>query len=314
MSLKEKIYSKKTLLSFSVAFAILYLLLIKVDLARTLEIMKGVRLRIYLLAIVVFYTAFFLRGLRWSKLLENAGLTTPWRDATEILFVSWFANCLIPAKLGDVYRGYLLKKNYKHSLSKTMGTIFVERAFDIIAIVVLLLLTGFIAFKGGMPITILRSLKVVGALSIFLILILIFVVYQEGFISRFAPKTLREVIERFEEGISQSLRRRSLPIITVYTLVMWLSDALRLFLVTRAIDFPIPISLLIFVSFTGALLTAFPGTPAGLGAVELAIAGLLILMGVTKEVAVSIAILDRLITYWSLLIFTGTAHVLSSKT
>ena len=31
------------------------------------------------------------------------------RDSTEIIFISWLVNCLVPAKLGDVYRAYLLQ-------------------------------------------------------------------------------------------------------------------------------------------------------------------------------------------------------------
>ena len=43
------------------------------------------------------------------------------RDATEILFLSWFVNCLVPAKLGDLYRAYLLRANYGASISRTVG-------------------------------------------------------------------------------------------------------------------------------------------------------------------------------------------------
>ena len=43
-------------------------------------------------------------------------------------------NCLVPAKLGDLYRAYLLRANYAASLSRTVGTVFVERIADIIII------------------------------------------------------------------------------------------------------------------------------------------------------------------------------------
>ena len=41
------------------------------------------------------------------------------RDSTEIIFISWLVNCLVPAKLGDVYRAYLLRLNFDVSLSRT---------------------------------------------------------------------------------------------------------------------------------------------------------------------------------------------------
>ena len=58
------------------------------------------------------------------------------RDATEIIFLSWLVNCLVPAKLGDLYRAYLLKINSTVSLSRTFGTVFIERVLDLFAIVV----------------------------------------------------------------------------------------------------------------------------------------------------------------------------------
>jgi uncharacterized protein (TIRG00374 family) len=49
-----------------------------------------------------------------------------------------------------------------------------------------------------------------------------------------------------------------------------------------------------------ALLTTLPVTPAGLGIVEVAIVGVLKLVDVDASLAGSIALLDRLLTYWSL--------------
>ena len=56
----------------------------------------------------------------------------------------------MPAKLGDVYRAYLLRLNYAVSLSRTFGTVFIERVFDLFAIVLLGLAAGFWSFRSGM--------------------------------------------------------------------------------------------------------------------------------------------------------------------
>ncbi len=41
-----------------------------------------------------------------AALLRGAGTHVSVRDSTEIIFISWLVNCLVPAKLGDVYRAW----------------------------------------------------------------------------------------------------------------------------------------------------------------------------------------------------------------
>src|SRR6187549_995917 len=104
-----------------------------------------------LLASIVYYIGFPLRGYRWVLLLRGAGTNIRLRDSAEIIFISWLVNCLVPAKLGDVYRAYLLKINSTVSLSRTFGTVFIERILDLFAIVTLGLAAGFVSFRSGLP-------------------------------------------------------------------------------------------------------------------------------------------------------------------
>ena len=83
-----------------------------------------------LAAFFVYYAGFPLRGYRWALLLRGTGFYCPTKDATEIIFLSWLVNCVVPAKLGDVYRAYLLKINSDASLSRTFGTVFIERFLE----------------------------------------------------------------------------------------------------------------------------------------------------------------------------------------
>ena len=99
----------------------------------------------------MYYVGFPLRGWRWALLLRAPAARSSVKDATEIMFMSWLVNCLVPAKLGDVYRAYLLKLNSATSLSRTFGTIFIERIFDLFAIAILGLAAGFWSFRDGLP-------------------------------------------------------------------------------------------------------------------------------------------------------------------
>ncbi len=90
-----------------------------------------------LAAFVVYYLGFPLRGLRWALLLRgrvpaSASATRPRSSSCR---GSSTASC--PAKLGDIYRAYLLKINAPVSLSRTFGTVFIERVLDLFAIAML---------------------------------------------------------------------------------------------------------------------------------------------------------------------------------
>ena len=77
---------------------------------------------------------------------------------------------------------------------------------------------------------------------------------------------------------------------------------------------------MLFVALAAALLTTLPVTPAGLGFVETSIVGILILAanfglapGVNENVATSVAILDRVISYWSLIVVGSILYVITRK-
>ena len=121
-----------------------------------------------LAAFVVFYLGFPLRGLRWAILLRGTGFTHRAEDSTEIIFLSWLVNCVVPAKLGDVYRAYLLKINSTVSLSRTFGTVFIERILDLFAIALLGLAAGYWSFRDGLPPTV----QVVFAIGLVVVVVL----------------------------------------------------------------------------------------------------------------------------------------------
>ena len=77
-------------------------------------------------------------------------------------------NCLVPAKLGDLYRAYLLKINSPVSLSRTFGTVFIERVLDLFAIVVLGLGAGYWCFRSGLP----TEVQIVFAIGVIVVVVL----------------------------------------------------------------------------------------------------------------------------------------------
>ena len=172
-----------------------------------------------LAAFVVFYLGFPFRGFRWARLLRATGFRIGVPDSTEILYLSWFVNCVVPAKLGDVYRAYLLKMNSPASLSRTFGTVFIERILDLFAIALLGLAAGFFSFRTGMPPAV-RLVFIVGIVVVVVLAVGLFTMRNFGrrIIVRLPlPARIRELYERFEEGVFGGVGLRQLPILATVT-------------------------------------------------------------------------------------------------
>jgi len=269
-------------------------------------------------AFVIYYLGFPLRGYRWSVLLRGIGAKVGVRDSTEIIFVSWLVNSVVPAKLGEVYRAWLLKVNFPVSLSATFGTIFIERIFDIFAIVILGLGAAFWSFRSGLDETV-RAVMAVGIIVVVSLAVALFTLRSFGrrLVERLPlPLRLKEVYERFEEGVF-SADRRTLPLVGTLTLLIWTTEALRLLFVVEALGFDISLGIsgAFFVALVASLLTAVPFTPAGLGIVEAGIVGLLtVVYQADPNEAAAIAVVDRAISVLSVIVLGFIAYLLSAKT
>jgi glycosyltransferase 2 family protein len=238
------------------------------------------------------------------------------RDATEILFLSWFVNCLVPAKLGDLYRAYLLRASHAASISRTVGTVFIERIADIIVIAVLALSAGYWSFRGRSRPDI-DALFIVGFVIAFVLVLLVVALRLFGTrIGRRLPERIGHLWIRFQEGSTGAMTVRSVPTVLILTVAIWLLEGARLYFVIRALGLPevgLGISASVFVALAAALLTAIPLTPAGFGFVEAGIIGVLSIYGVTREPAAAVALVDRGLTIVTVIVLGGILYAFSAK-
>jgi uncharacterized protein (TIRG00374 family) len=319
--LSRRLRDPRTIIALVLPLALILLIAVTVGNFNFDELLRSVAnadLLLLAVAFVVYYLGFPLRGYRWTVLLRGTGARVGIRDSTEIIFISWLVNCLVPAKLGDVYRAYLLRMNFAVSLSRTFGTVFIERVFDLFAIVLLGLAAGFWSFRSGLS----PEVQIVFGLGVAIVVALAFGLFLvRNFGSRIVrrlplPSKIVEFYDRFEEGVF-SIEARRVPLLGVVTAAIWASEAFRLYIVAQAMPFDIHmgISGAVFTALIASLLTAIPFTPAGLGIVELGIVGILTLLyGATPEQAGAIALIDRTISVISIIILGGIAYVVSPKT
>lgn len=322
LSLSRRLRQPRTIISILVPLAVIavFVAINGEQVAKVPGLIARADLRLVLVAFLVFYAGFPLRGLRWAILLRGTGTRVSTRDSTEIIFLSWLVNCVVPAKLGDVYRAYLLKINTSAaSLSRTFGTVFMERVLDIVAIALLGIAAGYWSFRDGLP----PPIQLIFAIGLIVVAALAFGLFTMRNFGRriltalpFPPRVI-ELYDRFEEGVFGALALRQLPFLGGLTGMIWMTEALRLFFVVQAFSFAdvrVGVSGAVFVALIGSLLTAVPLSPAGLGIVEAGIVGVLtVAYGVPLAEATAIALLDRVISVFSIIVLGSIAYLVSSK-
>src|SRR5919202_4129724 len=159
--LGQRVLRLRNVASFLLALVALYLVyrqLLGLDREEVWASIQGANVWLFALAFAVFYCSFPVRALRWKALLANVGFGhAPGRPVptvfglTRIMYLAWFANCLTVARLGDAYRGYLLKKETRVSFTVTLGTVVAERFLDLIVLVVMMGAGLLVLFHGSLP-------------------------------------------------------------------------------------------------------------------------------------------------------------------
>lgn len=300
------------------------------------QAIRGAHPGLYLAALAAYYLAFPIRGLRWRLLLRNSGVAPQGlprtRDLAEIIYLSWFVNSIVPAKLGDLYRGWLLRREGGPAWSTGMGTIVAERVLDLFVLVTLTVVTGLATYgevlaaqtpggawaclSGGPDLRNLGcgllQLFSLGGLLVLLLLagLLVFARYGWRLASRLPPRPA-ELFAQFSGGLLLSLRGFG-PILGL-SLLAWMVEGLAFLLVGRALGLALPLPLVIFFSLLQAFITAIPLTPGAVG-LEFILVGALTLKGFPGGAALAMTGLYRTISFLSLVLGGAVVYLVSPKT
>jgi hypothetical protein len=197
--------------------------------------------------------------------------------------------------------------------------VFIERVLDIIAIALLGIAAGMWSFRTHVP----GPIKVVFAVGLVVVMVLAVGLFTMRNFGRQilnvlpTPPRVVELYDRFEEGVFGAIAFRQLPYLGGLTVSIWMTEALRLFFVVQALNFAdveLGLSGAVFVALIGSLLTAVPLSPAGLGIVEAGVVGVLsVAYGVPLAEATAIALLDRVISVFSIIVLGSIGYLVSSK-
>lgn len=269
--------------------------------------------------VAVHYGGFALRGHRWRILLAEQGHRLGYLYTTGVLLAGWFVSALLPARAGDGFRVLVLRLPPEGRdpvpVSDSLGTIVLERALDIVAILLLSAGFGWVVLGNRVPGWL---VGVYGAAVVMLAIFGAAVVAMPALLSRWQQAGRAGVIQKglaFGLDVAQSLRRLPrnplmLALIVGESLLIWLCDGILLWTVTASLGQALPGAVAIFTALTVDIFAAVPVTPGGMGQIETAYAALLALIAQDSIQIPAVVLATRAISYWSFLAVSGAVTLL----
>ena len=314
LSLSKRLFDWRTIVPLVIAIVALVIFAQKININPKLTwlAMRNANAYFVLAAFLIYYLSFPIRTFRWRMLLENIGYTKEngiqlpkfWK-LLEIIYVSWFANVIVPAKLGDLYRAYLLRREAGLPTTRTFGSILAERLLDLIVLLLLFIPSVIISLHENLPPQLVLGLKITMVLVVAGIIGLFLLRMFPTQIGMVVPKRFRGYYYQFQEGTLGSFRR--IPSLTGLTVGVWACEALRFFFIALALNL-ISGNLVhilfasLFIALGEALLTAVPFTGGGVGLVEGGMLAMISLFTPNTSLALAAIVIDRAISLFSVLL------------
>lgn len=298
--LLNELKKKRTILSFVLSFVLLALFFYYSDPKSILSKTREARLAPLVIALLLHYFSYLPRGFRWKRIFCKFGLKASSRDLAIITLILQSVDCIIPAKIGDIYGAQLMKLNYHLSRTISLGSIVLWRLLDALVVLLLCGVAALLHFGTTIPSLIVSLFHwwmlflIVAALLGFLIWYL----YKSHWFSRHLPESIRVLLEAFGNGVKPELK--NLPLLFAVTVLIWLLEASRFYYICQAMDLPAGFLTALIVTTGSAMATAVPFTPSGLGAVEIFMMTLMLFLGFPDDpVTYTVILLDRAVSYWS---------------
>jgi uncharacterized protein (TIRG00374 family) len=254
-------------------------------------------------ALPVFALAIALRALRWWSLFAAAA-RPPLRSIAYALLIGYFFNNILPARAGEAARVIALHKRAATPKAEAVGTVVVERLFDVLALLIVL----FASYPWLPEISWLRAAAIFGAVvvTVLLTLVVVIVRYDERAVHWLLSPLRRVkragVAERLEAAAVNATRGlvalRS-PRIALrgmaLTIASWTTLGVSYWILTMGfhLDLPLVAGLLVTVAINLSLV--LPSSPAALGVFEAATVIALRAFDVPQAEALSYALVLHLL-------------------
>ena len=310
---------KKLWIGMGISLFFLILLFRKIDFAKLVAAFREMDYRFLWGAIALTFVSYFLRAVRWRILLAPLKQTRL-ANLFPATIIGYMANNILPARLGEFVRAYVLAGKEGLDTSATFATLVLDRLCDGFTVLVILLVTFFtVRLPAGME-SVQHGLVVGGYVTLaFYLGVVAFVVvlkratmrtleFLRRLLSPFPPRVAEKVIPvlgSFIEGLRLSSRPAELAGLFVVSLAIWTTAIIPVDLILQSFGIHLPITASMFIMVFLVFAVMVPASPGFVGTYHAACVYGLMAFNIQMERAMSVAIIMHGVNFFPVIIAGG---------
>jgi glycosyltransferase 2 family protein len=263
----------RLLVSFAISAGLLFLVLRTMDAARIGTALAEADWRLLPIAIGLYFAGVWFRSMRWRLLLpqQNVPTTTLFRT----LVVGFTANNVLPVRMGEVARAYLLARWAGVPYGSTLASLVLERVLDGLSLA-LLLLSALAVLRGSAPGYLVAGGALAGAAFCAGAVLLGLASWRSDAIPRLVslftrplPRRVGDVAQRLAGGFASELSfvrgRHRLGLILLLSVLAWCFELGLFYVLMLGFALPASVPLAFLVGSAANFATLVPSSPGYVG-------------------------------------------------
>jgi uncharacterized protein (TIRG00374 family) len=266
--------------------------------------------RLILFAIFIHLFVVWLRSIRWGYIIKQP---TEFKKNFVVKTIGLFAGNFSPMRsAGEVLNAAAGKKISNIPFSMGLSAGLTERFFDGVLGVILLSIC-ILLFPQ------VRLIAILGVFASFTLLLIIYLLNWREETSLWIYKAFlpllnhlplqRELIDNFHRKYTNGVQvmiKHTRSFTSIHNMLIvfslsagsWIMECFRLYVVFIAFNIEISFLAVIIIFMLANIIGVLTALPGGIGSIELSLTGLMVIFGVSPDIGGSIAIVDRIVSFW----------------
>ncbi len=228
-----------------------------------------------LLASILLVFSVLLRAVRWKYLLNT---DTNIMNLFAAQLIGYFINNILPIRIGDIIKSYVIAKKTNNSTGYVIGSVFVERVLDTIT---LLCFSLFLLYHLGLTYFDTFNINFYN-ISAFFVLIICVYFFVKFYFKKFIPKTIIDFVNEMKKGIYQ-IKQTNITIVIISSILIWIIYLINVYLVQKIFDeFDLSFIQCLLLLFVSSFIQMIPSGFGALGIFQLGAESVLIQLEVSS--------------------------------